>query len=101
MYENGTIDCVESFNGDITSVNVVGDGLIGGNVIGDVSLGIDFNAVQRRHNGAMECNDGYYMQRLYANGTVQCEKDAVNLMNLGGLLQQMLHLRKYDACNRL
>ena len=25
----------------------------------------------------------YYMQRLYANGTVQCEKDAVNLMNLG------------------
>ena len=64
-----------------------------GRRLGDVSIGIDFNAVQRRHNGAMECNDGYYMQRLYANGTVQCEKDAVNLMNLGnGLLQRILHL---------
>eukprot|EP00942_MAST-04A_sp_MAST-4A-sp1_P008985 g8985.t1 len=73
LYENGTIKCVDVFNGDITSV-VVGTGLLGGGTSGDLSIALNFATVQKRGT-SMKCSSGSYVQSIFANGTVECKPD--------------------------
>ena len=56
--------------GDITAVNT-SIGLTGGAATGDVSLGVDFAAVQSRITGT--CSVGEYFRGIDADGSVACE----------------------------
>ena len=49
----------------------VGNGMYGGGTQGNISVGIDFDVVQRRIN-TMSCAEGFTMDAIFRNGSVHC-----------------------------
>ena len=76
---NGTVECEldNDGGGDITSVTV-GNGLIGGGDVGDLSMSINTSYIQRRVQQG--CDLGKYIRRINQDGTVVCVEDT----NSGG-----------------
>ena len=76
---NGTVECEldNDGGGDITSVTV-GNGLIGGGDVGDLSVSINTSYIQRRVQQG--CDLGKYIRRINQDGTVVCVEDT----NSGG-----------------
>lgn len=79
---DGTVTCVDvgssgsSGSGDITEVwPVSGSGLTGGASSGAVSIGTDFNTIQKRVSGV--CAIGNSIREILSDGTVTCEPDDV------------------------
>jgi hypothetical protein len=84
IYEDGTVDCEETYKGDITAV-LAGTGLSGGATSGDVTLSVDTNVIQRRVN--QTCPEGQSIRVIKADGAVDCEVDDSSLYQAGNQLE--------------
>ena len=69
---SGIVTCHTDIDsgGDISAVTV-GNGMYGGGTQGNISVGIDFDVVQRRIN-TMSCAEGFTMDAIFRNGSVHC-----------------------------
>ena len=84
IFEDGSITCEPTYNGDITDVNP-GFGLTGGADIGDVTLSVNPIEVQVRITDT--CPTGSSIRIINENGTVTCQADANNEYVAGNQLE--------------
>jgi hypothetical protein len=68
--QDGSVTCTPVYTGTVTGVHA-GPGLTGGGTDGDLTLGTDFNTVQRRVSGECASNGGA-VSKINADGSVDC-----------------------------
>jgi hypothetical protein len=98
--QDGTVTCQGvsgTAGGDITAV-WTGDGLFGGNDVGDITLEVDTDYLQRRVDSS--CPAGSAIRVINPDGTVSCETDSDTTYSAGsGLTLNGLNGTQFSVDN--